>query len=113
MNMIESFVALIQNSTDAQERVYPQVAPDGVVRPYIVYQQISTISNNWSRLTNTQLQVDIYATTYVQAQAIASAVAALMFGWSIQSISGISVDMFESSTKLHRVSSDYSIWHYT
>ena len=111
--MIESFVALVQNQTDAQERVYPQVAPDGVIRPYIVYQRISTISNNWSKLSNTQLQVDVYATTYAQAQSIAAAVGALMFGWTIQSISGISVDLFEPTVKLHRNSSDYSIWHYT
>lgn len=110
--MLTSFVENLQGGTDAQERVYPQVAPDGVLRPYIVYQRVSAINSNSSNLTNTQMQIDVYATTYVQARTIADQVAVLMLSWSYQNISGNSHDLFESDVKLHRISSDYSIWHY-
>lgn len=115
MSMLESFVTLISNATDAEDRVYPQVAPDGVRRPFIVYQRISMNSENVldgrTGLINTRLQVDVYATTYAQAQQIAAAIDALMDGWTFQNISIVSQDLFESEVKLHRVVSDYSVWH--
>ncbi|MFM8809600.1 MAG: methyltransferase domain-containing protein, partial [Chthoniobacterales bacterium] len=62
--------------------VYPQIAPDNVQRPYIVYQRVTENVENVlagrTGLTNTRLQVDVYATTYAQAQQIATAVADLM-----------------------------------
>lgn len=116
MNMQESFVALVQNATEAEERVYPQIAPDNVQRPYIVYQCVTvnaeTVLAGRTNLTNTRLQVDVYASTYAQAQQIAAAVATLMDGWALQNVPILAQDIYESDVKLHRVMTDYSIWHH-
>lgn len=115
MSMQELFVALVQNATDAQERVYPQIAPDGVQRPYIVYQcvtvNVENVMAGRTGLTNTRLQVDVYATTYAQAQQIAAAVAELMASWPLPNVPILAQDIYESDVKLHRVMTDYSIWH--
>ncbi len=115
MSMQELFVALVQNATDAQDRVYPQIAPDNVQRPYIVYQLVTQNVENVlagrTGLTNTRLQVDVYASTYAQAQQIAAAVADLMAGWALPNVQILAQDIYESDVKLHRVMADYSIWH--
>ena len=115
MTVQEQFFTLMSNATQALDRVYPLVAPDGALRPYIVFQRISANAQNIlsgaSGLTNTRLQVDVYATTYAQAQGIAAAIDALMAGWSVQNVSIMSQDFYEPDAKLHRVSSDYSTWH--
>jgi hypothetical protein len=116
MSMQESFFALLLNATEAEDRVYPQIAPDGVDRPYIVYQCVTVNSENVlsgrSGLINTRLQVDIYASTYAQVQQIADAVNTLMASWPVQNVPILAQDIFESDVKLHRVMTDYSIWHY-
>jgi hypothetical protein len=113
--MQESFVALVQNATEAEDRVYPQVAPDDVPRPYIVYQQVTVNSENVlsgrTGLINTRLQVDVYATTYAQAHQTANAVNALMDSWAIQNVPILAQDIYESEVKLHRVMTDFSVWH--
>lgn len=115
MSMQEAFVALVQNATAADDRVYPQIAPDNVQRPYIVYQRVTENVENVlagrTGLINTRLQVDVYATTYAQAQQIATAVADLMASWALPNVSILSQDIYESEVKLHRVMTDYSIWH--
>jgi hypothetical protein len=115
MSMQELFVALVQNTTDAQDRVYPQIAPDNVERPYIVYQRVTqnveNVLSGRTGLTNTRLQVDVYASTYAQAQQIATAVAGLMDGWALPNVQILAQDIYESDVKLHRVIADYSIWH--
>ncbi len=115
MSMQELFVALVQNATDAQDRVYPQIAPDNVERPYIVYQRVTqnveNVLSGRTGLTNTRLQVDVYASTYAQAQQIATVVAGLMDGWALPNVQILAQDIYESDVKLHRVMADYSIWH--
>lgn len=115
MSMQELFVALVQNATDAQDRVYPQIAPDNVERPYIVYQRVTqnveNVLSGRTGLTNTRLQVDVYASTYAQAQQIATVVAGLMNGWALPNVQILAQDIYESDVKLHRVMADYSIWH--
>jgi type IV pilus biogenesis protein CpaD/CtpE len=115
MTMLETFTALVSGATDAGDRIYPQVAPDGVARPFIVYQRINTNTENVlsgsSGLKNTRLQVDVFATTYSQAQQIALAIENLMASWSTPNVSIVSQDIFEDEVKLHRVMTDYSIWH--
>ena len=115
MSMQELFVTLVQNATDAQDRVYPQIAPDNVERPYIVYQRVTqnveNVLSGRTGLTNTRLQVDVYASTYAQAQQIATAVAGLMDGWALPNVQILAQDIYESDVKLHRVMADYSIWH--
>ena len=115
MTLQAQFFTLLCNATPALERVYPLIAPDGVGRPYIVYQRVSANAQNIlsgsSGLVNTRLQVDVYATSYAQAQATAAAIDVLMADWSVPNVSVVSQDFYEPQAKLHRVSTDYSIWH--
>lgn len=101
--------------TDAGARVYPVVAPDGVAKPYAVCQRVVFNSENVlsgsSGLTNTRMQVDSYAQTNAGADALASQIDALMAAWTKRNSSLGGQDLYESDTKLHRVQSDYSIWH--
>jgi hypothetical protein len=108
-------LALLNGATDADDRIYPQIAPDAPTTPYIVYQRVSSNSENVlsgkTNLINTRLQIDVYSKTYVQAQAIAAQVDALMDGWSVQNVSNPAQDAFEPDVRLHRVILDYSVWH--
>jgi hypothetical protein len=110
-------LALLNGNTDALTRIYPQIAPDGpVTTPYIVFQRISANSENVlsgkTNLINTRLQIDVYSKTYVEAQAVAAQIDALMDGWSVQNVSNPAQDAFEPDVRLHRVILDYSVWHY-
>ena len=111
----QQIFALLSGATEAGTRVFPLVAPDGVPRPYIVYQRVSAISENVlsgdAGLTNTRFQIDVYGDTYAQAQTVGAAVIALMAGWSVQNVNLMAQDFFEPDTKLHRCSMDFSIWH--
>lgn len=114
--MIESLVALLSmGGTSAASRVFPLVAPDAVVRPYIVYQRITSNDENVmsgvSGLYNTRMQIDAYADTYMGAISLASQIDVLMVGWSTQNVSLGQQDLYESDVKLFRIEVDYSIWH--
>jgi hypothetical protein len=116
MSVQEQLLGLLLNTTDADERVYPIMAPDGVAKPYIVYQRVlsnteNTLSGN-AGITNTRMQLDIYADTYAGAQALFGQLDALMSGWAVQNISLHSQDLYESAVKLYRVLAEYSIWHH-
>jgi len=111
----QQILTLLSGATEAGTRVFPLVAPDGVSRPYIVYQRVAAVSENVlsgdAGLINTRLQIDAFAETYAQAQTVAAAIIALMDGWSVQNVNLMSQDFFEPDTKLHRCSMDFSIWH--
>ena len=115
MTVQEQILALLSGGTAAGTRVYPLTAPDQVVKPYITYQRISSNSENVlsgnSGLTNTRMQIDVYATTYAEATSIAVQVDALMSAWSVQNVSIQLQDFFEDQVKLFRISHDYSLWH--
>ncbi|SFB02710.1 Protein of unknown function [Collimonas sp. OK607] len=115
MTIQEQLFALLSNATPAAERVYPLIAPDAVARPYVIFQRVSANTENIlygsSGLINTRIQLDVYATTYAQAQDIAAAIDGLMAAWNVQNVSVLSQDFYEPDAKLHRASIDYSIWH--
>lgn len=115
MSIYTQLLAQLAGATAAGARIYPLTAPDDVDKPYITYQRISANSENVlsgsTGLINTRMQLDMYADTYVAAQALADAVDALMASWTVQNVSLSSQDFYEDVVKLHRVSNDYSIWH--
>ena len=115
MSIQEQLVTLLSGQTDAATRIYPMVAPTGTAKPYIVYQRISAISETVlsgdSGLTNTRMQIDVYADTYQSAQHTADQIEALMAGWSVQNVSVLAQDLYEDAVQLHRVQADFSIWH--
>jgi hypothetical protein len=117
MTIQQQFEALLDGATDAGENVFPINADEGVQPPYVVYHRISADEENVlsgvSGLTNTRMQVDVYARTYGQAVAIAAQIDALMASWAVQNVGLIAQDLYEAEVKLFRISADYSIWHPT
>ena len=116
MTMTEAMVAMFKGGgTDAGIRVYPLVAPDAVVRPYIVFQRITANDENVlagsSTLFNTRMQIDCYADTYAGVINLAAQIDALMNTWVNQNVSLGAQDLYESDVKLYRIQVDYSIWH--
>ena len=115
MTIAEQILALLAGGTAAGTRVYPLTAPDGVAKPYMTYQRISSNSEHVlsgsSGLTNTRVQIDVYATTYAEATSIAAQVDALMSVWSVQNVSISLQDFYEDQIQLYRISHDYSLWH--
>ena len=115
MTIQQQILTLLSGGTAAGARVYPLTAPDAVPKPYITYQRVSSNSENVlsgsSGLTNTRMQIDVYAMTYAEATSIAAQVDALMSAWSVQNVSITLQDFFEDQVKLFRISHDYSLWH--
>jgi hypothetical protein len=116
MTMQEVLVTTLANAaTEAGARIYPLTAPDNVVKPFVVYQRVASVSENVlegsTTLVNTRIQIDAYALTYAGAQHLASQIAAALESWDAQVISLGAQDMYEDAVKLHRVQADYSVWH--
>lgn len=100
-------------------RVYPNVAPELVATPYAVYSRVSAIEQNsldtnggTGNSSNTRLQLDVYASTYSEAQGSAATVKTSLKGWSVENTLEAEQDFYEPDTKLHRVMLDLSTWHY-
>src|SRR5574340_121579 len=97
-------------------RVYPSVAPDGAVAPFIVYQRVGSSPENTladgQPVQQTRMQIDAYATTYAAAQTLAQQIEAAMTAAPVSGIQIMDMDGYEADVKLHRVTQDYSIWYY-
>ncbi len=115
MTIQEQLSALLTDATTAGSQVYPVIAPDQTVAPYISYQIVATNNENIlsgsSGLVNSHVQIDIYSPTYLQSWAIAAQVDVLMSGWSVQNVSKPAQDLYDETVKLFRVMREYSIWH--
>lgn len=97
-------------------RVYPNIAPDKVQTPYIVYHNIANkpevVLDNSVPINNTRMQIDVYDKVYLAgAKAVAAQVVAKMAAAPFTSVPLISQDLYEPDVKLHRVQMDYSIWY--
>ncbi len=99
-------------------RVYPLFAPEQAASPFIVYTRLSATENNTlaanggtGNLTNTRLQVDVYAETYTAAQDMAAQVVMRLKGWNVTCVVNVQMDLFEEDTRLYRVMTDISTWH--
>ena len=115
MTVQEQLLTLLTGATAAGARVYPMTAPDAVAKPYVIYQRISSnvesVMAGTSGLTNTRVQIDVYARTYAEATGIAAQIASLMSAWVVQNVSIVVQDFYDDPVKLFRVSQDYSLWH--
>lgn len=115
MSVQTDLLALLNGNTDAGINVFPMVATQGVVAPYITYQRIVTNTENTVSgspgLSNTRMQIDVYAKTYAQAQSIATQVDQLVSASSLQCWSMRFQDVYEDAVRLFRVILEYSIWH--
>lgn len=104
-------------------RIYPDVAPQGVAVPYVVWQEISDLEVNdlggssaeSGGLDQYRVQVTCWAATGTQARAIRKQVRAAMAASAL--FRSIQIDArsagFEPDTKLYGAQSDFSVWHRT
>jgi hypothetical protein len=113
--IMQQLQTLLSGATNAGARVAPLTGQANWAKPYIVLQRVSFNSENVmsgsTGLANTRVQIDAYGSTYPEVAALAAQIDALMSGWSVQNISGIAQDFYESDVQLFRVALDYSIWH--
>ncbi|MBS1170025.1 MAG: hypothetical protein H6R01_943 [Burkholderiaceae bacterium] len=95
--------------------VWAGTAPTNPTRPYITFFRSSNMPDNTlagaSGAVRTRLQIDVWASSYDEAQTLAMAVKAALGAWSRKFIVEIEQDIFEDDTLLHRVLIDISVWH--
>jgi hypothetical protein len=101
------------------DRIFPNMAPDGVSSPRIVYSVVSDVPENsldgevGKRLRRLRLQVDCYAVRHDTAEQLAEAVDEVLGNLDSPSLSGWrenSIDMYDDIAKLHRVLQEYTVW---
>ena len=96
-------------------RVFPNVAPNNVSKPYVVYSRVSIAPENTladgASVENTRLQVDCFDITYSAAVALAETVKAAMKSSAITHVLLLEQDQFEPEALLHRVILDFSVWN--
>lgn len=99
-------------------RIYPAVAPQNVVAPFVVLTTVSsTPTNAMSELASTRLnvarvQVDCYSKSYVEVHQVASAIDAVLANLTrpdLTAIQEVSSDLYDDETQLRRVSTDYLV----
>lgn len=108
--------------TSVSGRVFPNILPQGVVDPSIVFHRISGLGigamNGDTGLSRPRMQIDAWAKTHDQAASLADQVKEKISGFRgnvgsvmIQGIFYESErDSFDSVAKLHCVTRDYFIW---
>lgn len=99
----------------ASGNVYPDVAPGGVVAPFIVYQAVGGQSTNYlsntDNLQNARVQVAVWANDRLTAVALMQSVISALSGSPIYGVSiGAPVSTWEFDTKLYGSRLDFSIW---
>lgn len=96
-------------------RVYPDVLPSKVFYPASVYtvifsQEQEDLTGNDNHLTLATVQIDTYATTRKEANAVSLHLRALMRGSSVfTASSGPAQNISEVDTRLYRRSRDFSV----
>ena len=94
------------------ERIYPMIAPQDVMTPYITYQVVNDNSNQCVGgdvyQNDTRLQVDVWDVKYSKVDEIKEAVISALIGFkSSNSISAM--DEYEDETKLYRQLIDFKL----
>jgi hypothetical protein len=99
-------------------RIYPQYIPQGSTLPAVVLTAVSDVpytsftGSSTTDLRSVRLQVDSYATRYLDAHAVADAVDAVIANLAssdLQANRESMGDLYEDETQLHRVTADYFV----
>lgn len=103
--------------TLVSDRVYPDLAPDPVTKPYIVYQQVGGaavqfVGTDVPSKKNSRMQVSVWGETRAQVSALAVQVEDTLRGTaSLQTIVlSAPVATYDPDTKLRGSQQDFSIW---
>lgn len=95
--------------------MFPDEAPEGVVRPYIVYQAVGGRDSNAldgpADLQNARMQLSVWADTRAAAVALMRSAISALTADPIKAIPiGAPVSTREEDTKLYGSRQDFSIW---
>lgn len=98
-------------------RAYPDAAPAGVAKPYLVYQQVggvalSFLERQFVPTKNGRFQVSAWADTRIAAAALADQIeAAMVQSTAFQaSPTGAAIATFDEETQLRGTTQDFSVW---
>lgn len=113
--MVEADLTTVLNGIALTgQNAWGNVAPDQPPTPYIVYSKVIGLPNNTldgvAGTERHRFQIDVYATTYLQAKTVREQLKAAMAAAPFANIEIENQDFYESETKLHRIRSDWSIW---
>lgn len=98
-------------------RIYPDALPQGVTYPAIRYQRIDTprtyTKGGYTGLSRPRLQIDCYATTYVAARNLATAVRAAMERYPGPAVCENEQDGYEETPDppVYVRTLEFRIWH--
>ncbi|MDR5801201.1 DUF3168 domain-containing protein [Caballeronia sp. LZ001] len=97
------------------DRVYPDVAPASVAKPYITYQAVGgvdeTTFDGLNEQQNQRMQVNVWATTRAAAGALMQQVLQALTAAPVRGTPiGSPVSEYEDDTKLYGSRLDISIW---
>jgi hypothetical protein len=100
----------------ANGRVYPDVAPAGVAKPYLTYQSVGgvdeTTFDGADTLQNSRMQVSVWSTSRIEAATIIQQVRAALTAAPVSGTPiGAPVSVYEDDTKLYGSQQDFSIWY--
>lgn len=98
-------------------RCYPDVAPSGVARPYIVYQQVGGqapifLERAVPSKKNGRIQISVWADTRAAASALGDQIEGPMVAATAFDAKplGAPVAVFDEETKLRGSQQDFSVW---
>lgn len=114
---IESLVIDVLGGLAGGE-VYPDFAPEGTPRPYIVYQVVGGEAINYVEGTppgkrNARLQVAVWSDTRLEASALANQVEnAMRAAGPLQvTVLGAAVSTWDEEAKARGARQDFSVWY--
>lgn len=94
--------------------LHPMLAPQNAALPYVTYQRVANSVNNVlsgpPSIDNTRIQLDVWAASYPDAQALAQSITAAMQQWAVQNVLLTSYDLYEQDVQVFRVLLEFSIW---
>lgn len=98
-------------------RMYPDLAPAGVARPYIVYQQVGGQAPTFLERAspskkNGRIQIAAWADTRAAASALGLQIEAAMVAATVFDAkpSGAAVSTYDEDTQLRGSLQDFSVW---
>jgi hypothetical protein len=96
-------------------KIFPDVAPQGTVRPWIVYQQVGGVPSNTlcgnTDKQNARIQFTVWAATRPQANTLMRSAEKILTEPTIRAVSqGSLVAVFDEATKSYGARQDLSFW---
>ncbi len=98
------------------DRVWPDVAPDGVALPYITYQQVGGRAVNFVEALpvgkrNARMQINVWAASRIESSNLMRAAEdALMLSVQASALSAF-MSIHEPDLRLYGAQQDFSIWY--